>query len=214
VVDNTFWRYNRGMEFIPFTDKWEWIFAICGLVGVGGIVAILRAIFGKPKLEFNFSVCERTDNKQQLICEFRNNPVRTLIMKLLFVKRPTIESVVINCDVFDRSYTESRVGSPFLAQLADWDNKVSKQLSVPASILPITFTLATYDKKSDEAVLLSSDEVTPLLTGVLYLIRLTAILGDRRKKARLIGLVIWDKGRGMFLWQKRIPESLAWGYDK
>jgi len=89
-----------------------------------------------------------------------------------------------------------------------------KQLSVPASILPITFTLATYDKKSDEAVLLSSDEVTPLLTGVLYLIRLTAILGDRRKKARLIGLVIWDKGRGMFLWQKRIPESLAWGYDK
>src|SRR3989304_6016655 len=183
--------------FGVFSDNWEWFFAILG--GVVIVVAIFRAIFGKPKLEFNFSVCERTDNEQQLVCEFRNSPVRTLIMRLLFVQRPPIESVVINCDVFDRSYTESRVGSPFLVQLVDWDNKVSKQRSMPASILPITFTLATCDKKSDAAVLLSSAGSTPLLTGVLYLIRLTAILGETRKKAQLIGLVIRDKGRGMFL---------------
>lgn len=202
------------MVFPSFSNNWEWFFAVFGLLGFGGLMAILRAVFGKPKLEFSLSVRELENSKQQLVCEFRNSPVRSLIMRLLFVQRPTIESVVINCDVYDRSYTESRVGNPFLAELVDWDNKISKQFTVPASILPITFNLATCDKESEEAMLLSGTGSTPLLTGVLYLIRLTAILGDKREKAPLIGLVIRDKGRGMFLWDKQIPESLAWGYEK
>ena len=170
------------MDFSVFTARWEWFFAIFGLLGLGGMMAILRAIFGKPKLEFSFSVREKENNTQQLVCEFRNSPTRTLIMRLLFVQRPRVESLIINCDVFDRSYTESRVGNPFLIQL-DWDNKVSTQVSMPASILPVTFNLATCDKESDDAVLVSASGSLSLLTGVLYLIRLTAILGDEKKKA-------------------------------
>ncbi|MFH1650477.1 MAG: hypothetical protein ABID87_00005, partial [Chloroflexota bacterium] len=117
--------------FPSFSDNWEWIFGILGLVGLGGIVAILRAIFGRPKLEFDFHVKDSKDSlHQQLVCEFRNSPVRTWIMRLLFVQRPTIESVIISCDVIDRSYTESRISNPFLVKLEDWNNKISKQLSI------------------------------------------------------------------------------------
>ena len=197
------------MDF-SFSDNWEWFFAILGAGVV--VVAIFRAIFGKPKLKFEFYVENRViggNTGQVLRCRLWNSLFRNWVMKVLFVSRPRIDDVSVRCEVLDRSLTMSVVGKPFMADMVTVDGKVAKQLSLPASRLPVEFTILTYSNKDDVAGLRNIEVGdNALLDRVLYLVRVTAYLGDKQIKSPLAGFVI--KGKIVLL--KNLSESYAWGY--
>ncbi|MDP6043608.1 MAG: hypothetical protein QGI57_04130, partial [Dehalococcoidales bacterium] len=77
--------------FEVFSSHTEWFFAVLSLLGVS-LVAVLRAVFGKTKLEFEFCVINNEDS-QSLICDLKNSPFRNWVMKLLFVQRPRIDDI-------------------------------------------------------------------------------------------------------------------------
>jgi cytochrome c biogenesis protein ResB len=49
--------------FDIFSSHTEWFFAILSLLGVS-LVAVLRAVFGKTKLEFEFCVIDNEDSQR------------------------------------------------------------------------------------------------------------------------------------------------------
>ncbi len=193
------------MDF-SFSDNWEWFFALCGLLGIG-LMAIVRAIFGKPKLEFEFCVVGREEMNQSLVCRLKNSPFRNWTMKILFVPRPRIDDISVRCEVIDRSLTMSPVGTPFLADMITIDGKVAKQLPLPASVLPIEFSIITFIRKGKSAWLQNVQVGdSSLANGVLYLIRVTALLGDKQIKSHLAGCIIKNK----IILIQHLPESLLW----
>tara|TARA_Y100000034_G_scaffold32624_1_gene40057 strand:+ start:170 stop:598 length:429 start_codon:yes stop_codon:yes gene_type:complete len=128
--------------FDIFSSHTEWFFAILSLLGVS-LVAVLRAVFGKTKLEFEFCVINNEDS-QSLICDLKNSPFRNWVMKLLFVQRPRIDDISVRCEVLDRSLTIQKTGTAFLADMVTVDGKIAKQLSLPASILPVKLSIIRF----------------------------------------------------------------------
>ena len=128
--------------FEVFSSHTEWFFAVLSLLGVS-LVAVLRAVFGKTKLEFEFCVINNEDS-QSLICDLKNSPFRNWVMKLLFVQRPRIDDISVRCEVLDRSLTIQKTGTAFLADMVTVDGKIAKQLSLPASILPVKLSIIRF----------------------------------------------------------------------
>jgi len=65
-------------------------------------------------------------------------------MKLLFVQRPRIDDISVRCEVLDRSLTIQKTGTAFLADMVTVDGKIAKQLSLPASILPVKLSIIRF----------------------------------------------------------------------
>jgi hypothetical protein len=194
--------------FEVFSSHTEWFFAVLSLLGVS-LVAVLRAVFGKTKLEFEFCVINNEDS-QSLICDLKNSPFRNWVMKLLFVQRPRIDDISVRCEVLDRSLTMQKIGTAFLADMVTVDGKIVKQLSLPASILPVKLSIIRFDNETKVASLLDTkDKGTPLLDSVLYLVRVAALLGDKRVKSHLAGCIIKDEIKLL----KLLPESIVQGVD-
>ena len=173
---------------MAWTDNWEWISAILGCGVVGAIMAILRHVFGKPKLEFKFVVTDlvfQGEDTQALICKLTNSPFRNIVMKLFFVPRPRIDAISVLCEMFDRmDCPATRYGKAFWADMVTYDGNVAKQLSLPSSVLPIWFLTLVYRAKYDKAWLPNTDEgEVSLKNGVLYILRVTAQIGDKQIKA-------------------------------
>ena len=189
-----------------FSDNWEWFFGILG--GVGIMATLVRAILGKPKLEFEFRVVG-VDGGQSLICLLRNSPSRNLIMKALFVPRPRIDEVSVRCEVVNRSLSPtSLVGEPFLADMVTVDKKVSKQLPLPASELPVWFNILAYSNAHRCAWLWNAQEGDcSLSSGTFYVVSVVAYLGDRRVRSHAAGCFIND---GIEL-VRRLPEAITQG---
>ncbi len=180
---------------------------ILGFVGLGGFVAVLKALFGRPKLEFEFYVVDRPGVGQSLTCSLVNSPFRNLMMKALFVPRPHIDDISVRCEVVNRMESPKDVVRAFWATMVTQDKERGRQLSLPASIHPVGFSILTY-VDSNKAAWTQDAQVgsTSLMNDTLYVIAATAYLGDKRVKSHLVGCII--KNRIVFV--QPLPESVMW----
>jgi len=176
-----------GMQL--FRDVWVELLA-AGVVVI--IVSIFRAIFGKPKLAFMFEVVD-TGKAQVLSCKLWNSPFRHWVMKMLFVPRPRIDSITVQCEILVRDEHMRRIGNPFLALMRTIENEEpKKRLSLPASIHPAIFSILILPKGFRIALPPNAKVGDVGFTGGPYVAQVTACYGD--KKAMVLQeLIITDK---------------------
>lgn len=166
----------------------DWVWGVIGLSGVT-IVAVLGAIFNRPKIAFRFYI-DKTGSGQMLFCRLWNVPFRNAVMFLFSMTRPQI-NVSVQCEILDKE-NQTAIHKPFWVDMADINFKgvFSKNISMPAQVTPAIFTIIHLIKgKACPADAKVGEYAIP---SGFYIIRLTALYGHYKSIAEQ-ELVVADK---------------------
>lgn len=181
--------------FGRFPDEWEWVGII--LAGVGIVIAtpsIFQIFWGRSCIEMEFEVSTK-DAERSLMILLKNPPVKNKILKVLGVKRETVQSLTAELRISE--FGSKRVIVPIRhATLFSDDDPTDKGSS--RIVLPPTYSVAAgimvsmWDDEKKGAVILGDRLRQPLLLKNGYYIAQIIIIVDGEPKEYIRQFAVGD----------------------
>ena len=144
-----------GMVFAwwnNFPNEWEWVALGLGTVGlVMSTKPFLQEVFGQPKLTLSFNYAEvivpKVSQEDMILqCEVRNDPIVKGILRLLGVRRLTVEDLIAELIITD-AHSGVMIFSA-VPMINTFTGIRSQRTVLPASDIPGTFGVAYFPKET------------------------------------------------------------------
>ena len=157
--------------FGRYPDEWEWVgIVLAGVAITMATPSIFQMFWGRACIETEFEVSARGSERSLLIF-LRNPPVQNRIMRILGVKRETVQSLTAEIRISEFGSKKIIVPIRHARLFSDEDtsDKGSNRI-----VLPPTYTVAAsimvamWDNKNKKAVILGDRLRQPLLLDEGY----------------------------------------------
>ena len=154
-----------------FPDGWEWVGIVLAGVGVAmATPSLFQMFWGHACVETEFEVSAR-DSERSLLIFLKNPPVKSRILKVLGVKRETVQSLTAEIRISEFGSKKIIVPIRHARLFSDDD---SSDIGSNRIVLPPTYGVAAsimvamWDDKNKRAVILGDRIRQPLLLGEGY----------------------------------------------
>jgi len=160
---------------------WYWYIVIGAVLAACVLVYFIWRRFVRPKVVADFKV-EDIGDRQMLICNIWNIPIRSKILKMLYVRRSQIDDLIAYFEVLDRADMQ-RIGKTVRAKITTKQGKTAERVAFPASDDPAMFPVVVFNQEINATYMVSdSEELTLLLPGGLYIIGVKIYFGQQVKQ--------------------------------
>ena len=154
-----------------FPDGWEWVGIVLAGVGVAmATPSIFQMFCGRACVETEFEVSAK-DSERSLLIFLKNPPVKSRILKVLGVKRETVQSLTAEIRISEFGSKKIIVPIRHARLFSDEDSSDTGSNRI---VLPPTYSVAAsimvamWDDKNKRAVILGDRIRQPLLLGEGY----------------------------------------------
>ena len=157
--------------FGRFPDEWEWVVVVLAGVGIAmATPSIFQMFWGRACVETEFEVSAK-DSERSLLIFLKNPPVKSRILKVLGVKRETVQSLTAEIRISEFGSKKIIVPIRHARLFSDDD---SSDIGSNRIVLPPTYSVAAsimvamWGNKNKRAVILGDRIRQPLLLGEGY----------------------------------------------
>ena len=157
--------------FGRFPDEWEWVGIVLAGVGIAmATPSIFQMLWGRACIETQFEVSAR-DNERSLVVFLKNPPVKNRILKILGVKRETVQSLTAEIRISE--FGSKKIIVPIrrarLFSDEDTSNNGSNRIVLPPTYsVAGNIVFAVWDNKNKKAIIPGDRLRQPLLLGEGY----------------------------------------------
>lgn len=168
-----------------FPDNWEWVGIV--LAGVGLAVAtpsIFQRAFGKPIAEIEYF--RGVDREDRFLSVFlMNPPIKNKFLKMLGVRRETIQSLVVQFRISEQGSNKVIIPIRTARIITDEDSEYTGKDRItlpPTYSVGATCMFVLWDEKKNKALVISNRDEQKELDQGYYAIYISLIVEGEYKK--------------------------------
>lgn len=171
--------------FGRFPDEWEWVGIVFAGLGLAmATPSIFQMLWGCACVEIQFEVSAH-DSERSLVIFLQNPPVKNKILKLLGVKRETVQSLTAELRISEFGSRKIIVPIRHCRLFSDEDvsEKGSNRIVLPPTYsVAASIMIAMWDNTKRQAVILGDRLRSPLFLGEGYYFAQIIIFSDGQSR--------------------------------